>query len=285
MKYAKSDRARPSKNVRRLAATFLLLSGTTSFADETAIIADSPYVGKKLIVSMQYDWEPLSFKDDADKPTGYFYDIATEAAKRLGAEVEITSGDFAAVIPAIQSGKFDTAVGLDATTARQEVVDIVSHVIAGYRLLVPAGSTIPDTQDLTSFCGLTVALLASHPAQGTFEETSRKCEQEGKKPIKVDLYPDRAANFLAVKSGRADGTAGYTGENGWLLRKNPDLKAIGPIFDTTYAGVPLKKGSEGAVFWQKAINSIIQDGTYAKILAKYGVEDVAIPESLINPAK
>ncbi|NSZ60137.1 transporter substrate-binding domain-containing protein (plasmid) [Agrobacterium tumefaciens] len=279
-----NGRNRPSK-IRTLSAAFLLLSGATAFASDVATIADSPYQGKKLIISMQYDWEPLSFKDDSGNPTGYFYDIATEAAKRLGATVEITSGDFAAVIPAIQSGKFDTAVGLDATVARQEVVDVVSHVIAGYRLLVPAKSTTPDTQDLTAFCGLTIALLASHPAQGTFEETSKKCEAEGKKPITVSLYPDRAATFLAVKSVRADGTAGYTGENGWLLRKDPDLKVIGPIFDTTYAGVPLKKGSEGAVFWQKAINSLIADGTYAKILTKYGVEDVAIPESLINPAK
>lgn len=218
-----NGRNRPSK-IRTLSAAFLLLSGATAFASDVATIADSPYQGKKLIISMQYDWEPLSFKDDSGNPTGYFYDIATEAAKRLGATVEITSGDFAAVIPAIQSGKFDTAVGLDATVARQEVVDVVSHVIAGYRLLVPAKSTTPDTQDLTAFCGLTIALLASHPAQGTFEETSKKCEAEGKKPITVSLYPDRAATFLAVKSVRADGTAGYTGENGWLLRKDPDSR-------------------------------------------------------------
>ncbi len=284
MKHMQNGHNKASK-IGTLSTAFLLLGGAAAFASDATTITDSPYQGKKLVISMQYDWEPLAFKDDSGNPTGYFHDIATEAAKRLGATVEISSGDFAAVIPAIQSGKFDTAVGLDATVARQEVVDVVAHVTAGYRLLVPAKSTIANTRDLTSFCGLTIALLASHPAQGTFEETSKKCEAEGKKPITVGLYPDRAATFLAVKSGRADGTAGYTGENGWLLRKDPDLKAIGPIFDTTYAGVPLKKGSEGAVFWQKAINSLIADRTYAKILAKYGVDDVAIPESIVNPAK
>lgn len=78
-----NGRNRPSK-IRTLSAAFLLLSGATAFASDVATIADSPYQGKKLIISMQYDWEPLSFKDDSGNPTGYFYDIATEAAKRLG---------------------------------------------------------------------------------------------------------------------------------------------------------------------------------------------------------
>lgn len=266
-------------------AATVAFTAQPGFAEDAPKIEGSPIAGKTIVMSMQYDWEPLSFKDDSDKPTGYFYEIATEAAKRQGATVEITSGDFAAVIPAIQSGKFDAAVGVDATAARQEVVDIVSHVIAGYRMIVLKEASFEDKDDMSIFCGKTVALLASHPAQGTLEAASAKCVSDGKGAIKIDLYPDRAANFLAIKSGRADATAGYTGENGWLLRKYPELTTVGPIFDTTYAGVPVQKGSPVAAYWQKAIDSMIADGSYKAILEKYDVGDVAIKESSINPAK
>ena len=101
----------------------------------------------------------------------------------------------------------------------------------------------------------------------------------------MSQFPDRGATWLALRSGRADATLGYTGENGWLLQKQTDLKRVGPIFDTVYAGIPVSKSSANAKYWVEAINLLIQDGTYQKILAKYGVEDVAIDHSELNPGK
>lgn len=275
---------RIAKNLS-LALGLMLSTALPMTAHAEATIEGSPLAGKKIVVSMQYDWEPLAFLDSENKPTGYFHDILIESAKRLGAEVEITSGDFAAVIPAIQSGKFDTAVGVDATVARQEVVDIVAHSSAGYRLLLLKSKGLAEDATLADICGYTIALLASHPSQGTLEKASADCEAAGQAPLKLDFYPDRAANFLAVKSGRADATPGFTGENGWLLQKDADLTAAGPIFDTTLAGFPLQKGSALVPYWQAALNQIIADGTYKAILDKYSVGDVAIGEALINPAK
>lgn len=252
---------------------------------QAEVIKDSPYQGKTLVTAIQYDWEPLSFKNDQGQPTGYFYDIARAAAQRLGAKLEVTSGDFAAVIPAIQSGKFTLAAGLDATPERQQVVDIASTVRAGYQLIVLKSSPLQENVTLADLCGKTIALLASHPSTKTFEQQSQQCESQGKSPIKVSQFPDRGATWLALRSGRADATLGYTGENGWLLRSQNDLKRVGPIFDTTWAGIPVSKQSGDAKYWVEAINALMKDGTYQKILAKYGVEDVAINQSQLNPAK
>ncbi|ROR09891.1 transporter substrate-binding domain-containing protein [Erwinia sp. JUb26] len=257
---------------------------TASQANATTI-GDSPYEGKTLVTAIQYDWEPLSYKNDQGQPTGYFYDIANEAAHRLGAKLAVTSGDFAAVIPAIQSGKFTLAAGLDATPERQQVVDIASTVRAGYQLIVLKNSPLKQDVKLNDLCGKTIALLASHPSTKTFEQISQQCESSGKSAVKVSQFPDRGATWLALRSGRADATLGYTGENGWLLQKQADLKRVGPIFDTVYAGIPVSKSSGNAKYWVEAINSLIKDGTYQKILAKYGVEDVAIDHSELNPGK
>ncbi|MEG3133816.1 transporter substrate-binding domain-containing protein [Rouxiella sp. T17] len=264
----------------------IVASGSSAMAATSpTLIANSPYVGKTLVMAIQYDWEPLSYKSDAGEPSGYFYDIATAAAARLGAKIEVTSGDFAAVIPAIQSGKFALAAGLDATAERQSVVDIASTVNAGYQIIVLKKSAVAENATLNDFCGKTIALLASHPSTKTFEAQSEKCVAEGKKAITVSQFPDRGATWLALRSGRADATLGYTGENGWLLKSQSDLKRVGPIIDTTYAGIPISKQSGDGKYWVEAINSLIEDGTYQKILAKYGVPEVAIPRSQLNPVK
>ncbi len=266
---------------------FLPLSLGLAFSpvQASSVIAGSPYQGKTLVAAIQYDWAPLSFKNDQGEPTGYFYDIAHEAARRLGAKLTVTSGDFAAVIPAIQSGKFTLAAGLDATPERQQVVDIAATVRAGYKLIVLKTSPLPDNVTLDGLCGKTIALLASHPSTKTFEQHSAQCVASGKSPITISQFPDRGATWLALRSGRADATLGYTGENGWLLRNQPDLKRVGPVFDTVTAGIPVSKSSGAAKYWAEAINSLINDGTYQQILAKYGVQDVAIDHSVVNPAK
>lgn len=272
---------------RCLSGTVLALSLTLGLAmplsAETTVIKGSPYAGKKIVVSMQYDWEPLSYLDDAGKPTGYFYDITAEAAKRLGAEIEITSGDFAAVIPAIQSGKFDASVGLDLTPARLEVVDAVAHTKVGYRLLALKSSGMTEETKFEDLCGKTISLLASHPAETTMTEVSKKCVADGRDPVLIAFYPDRAAAFLAMKSGRADVTASSLGQAGWLAKKNDDIVVIGPIFDAAYAGIPVAKGSPNAAFWKAAVDSMIADGTYKAILEGYGLTMVGIDEALISP--
>ncbi|WP_413648063.1 hypothetical protein [Pantoea sp. B65] len=70
-----------------------------------------------------------------------------------------------------------------------------------------------------------------------------------------------------------------------MLKSQSDLKRVGPIFDTVYAGIPVSKQSGDAKYWVEAVNSLIKDGTWQKILAKYGVEEVAIDRSELNPAK
>ncbi|MGW7646281.1 transporter substrate-binding domain-containing protein [Streptomyces bobili] len=246
----------------------------------------SPFAGKTVTVVVQPDWKPLMWEDGKGQETGYFYDLVNEAAKRLGANVMPVNAEFSAIIPSLQSGKFDVGVGTDATVERQQAVDIVPFLKAGYRFLVRK-----DAKDIGSsmdeLCGLRVATLAGHSIIPPVQEQSRHCTDAGRKPISLLSFPTLAAAQLAVKSSRADATDAYTGEASWIVQADPSMKITGPEINQNFSGFAVSKRTGHADAWARAVNEVINDpsGVYRKVLDKYGVGEIAIDKSVVNPAK
>ncbi len=270
----------------------VLLTGCTdSGSDSPAAAAagtngGSPFAGKTLTVVVQPDWKPLMWENGKGQETGYFYDLVNEAAKRLGAEVKPVNAEFSAIIPSLQSGKFDVGVGTDATVERQQAVDIVPFLKAGYRFLVRKDAKdIGDTMD--ELCGLRIATLAGHSIIPAVKEQSRRCTDAGRKSISLLSFPTLAAAQLAVKSSRADATDAYTGEASWMVKADPSMKITGPEINQNFSGFAVSKRTGHADAWARAVNEVINDpsGVYAKILDKYGVGGIAIHRSVVNPAK
>jgi polar amino acid transport system substrate-binding protein len=65
----------------------------------------------------------------------------------------------------------------------------------------------------------------------------------------------------------------------------PGTQLTGPVFSEVQTGVALKKGSPLAAQLVAAMNSMIEDGSYARILAHYNVPTVALPRASLNPAR
>jgi polar amino acid transport system substrate-binding protein len=226
---------------------------------------------------------PGTFLSDG-KLTGYQYDIETAAATALGATIKWVNEPFADIIPGVQSGKYDIATGTDVTAAREQVVDIVPMVQAGYSFLTLAkgGTTVGDS--MSDLCGLKIGLVSGQSETATLQAQSSACVKAGKKAITLLTFTDDATEELAVKAGRADVVAVYTGSAGWNIKQDPSWKLTGPTFSVAESGFSIKKGSDLGSQFVKEINAMIADGSYAKILAKYGVSNIAITKATLNPA-
>ncbi|MEV5492904.1 transporter substrate-binding domain-containing protein [Streptomyces bobili] len=275
-----------------ITAIGILLTGCADSGSDGAATAatgtkgSSPFAGKTLTVVVQPDWKPLMWKNGKGEETGYFYDLVNEAAKRLGAKVDPVNAEFSAIIPSLQSGRFDVGVGTDATVERQQAVDIVPFLKAGYRFLVRKDAKdIGD--DMDELCGLRIATLAGHSVIPPVKEQSKRCTEEGHKPISLLSFPTLAAAQLAVKSSRADATDAYTGEASWIVKADPSMKITGPEINQNFSGFAVSKRTGHADAWARAVNEVIDDpsGIYRKILDKYGVSGIAIDRSVVNPAK
>jgi polar amino acid transport system substrate-binding protein len=116
------------------------------------------------------------------------------------------------------------------------------------------------------------------------EEHQPKCAAAGKKPINALAFNDGNGAAEAMMSRRADVFwLGSTAVSYFVAQTKGRTKVVGSYTDTSYIGVALPKGSEMAVPLQAAIQRLIDNGTYGKIVTKWGLEEGAVKQAPLNP--
>ena len=76
---------------------------------------------------------------------------------------------------------------------------------------------------------------------------------------------------------------GSTAVSYFVAQTKGRTKVVGSYTDISYIGVALQKGSDMAAPLQAAIQRLIDNGTYGKIVTKWGLADAAIKQAPLNP--
>ncbi|MEU4038770.1 ABC transporter substrate-binding protein [Streptomyces collinus] len=219
-------------------------------------------------------------------PAGQDIDLADAVAKVLGVRLERQDASFETILPALGSGKYDVGTGnFGVTTERLKTIDFVTYIDDGQGFAVKKGSTALRTKvtDLTQLCGLTIGTGAGTTFEATLAAQKGVCAKAGKKPYDVKVYSENAATLTALQQGRIDVIMSTI--NG--LR----YQAAQPAAQTTFlgeyhrldVGFAFKKGSPLTRAFRAAVNELIEDGAYARILKKWNTSASAIKASRINP--
>lgn len=275
--------SRTTTVITALASVGLLAAGCSSGSAEAGDAA--PFAGETIQATIQYDWAPLAYRDDAGQPAGMYIDLLEAVAAELDAGVEWNETTFAQVVPGVQSGKYDIGVGADATLERQEVIDAVATQQAGHAFVTRSQDGLEVGDELDELCGATVAVLAGQSTIPVLEERSAQCETDGAPAIELATFPDQASAQLAVQSGRADLATAYRAFIQHAVAVEPDLAATGPAITSGFTGLVVAKGSGKAEALAEAVNAVIASGRYEEILAEHDLSSIAIEESLVNPAE
>lgn len=227
------------------------------------------------------------YPNGSDKPpAGQDIDIADAVAKVLGVRLERQDASFETILPALGSGKYDFGTGnFGVTTERLKTIDFVTYVNDGQGFAVKKGNTAlgKKVTALTQLCGLTIGTGAGTTFEATLSAQRGVCAKAGKKPYDVKVYSENAATLTALQQGRIDVIMSTI--NG--LR----YQAAQPASQTTFlgefhrldVGFAFKKGSPLTKAFQAAVNELIENGSYARILKKWGTPASAIETSRINP--
>ncbi|MEU0742059.1 ABC transporter substrate-binding protein [Streptomyces sp. NPDC006134] len=221
-----------------------------------------------------------------EAPAGQDIDLANAVAKVLGVKPERQDASFETILPALGSGKYDVGTGnFGVTTERLKTIDFVTYINDGQGFAVRTGNTALGTKvtRLTQLCGLTIGTGAGTTFEATLTARKGECAEEGKKPYDVKVYSENGATLTALQQGRVDVVMSTI--NG--LRHQAAQPASRTTFLGEYhrldVGFAFKKGSPLTKAFQAAVNHLIEDGTYARILAKWGTTASAIDASEINP--
>ncbi|MFH7594809.1 transporter substrate-binding domain-containing protein [Streptomyces racemochromogenes] len=229
------------------------------------------------------------YPNGQDKPpAGQDIDIADAVAKVLGVKPDRQGASFETILPALGSGKYDLGTGNFGVTAeRLKSVDFVTYINDGQGFAVKTGNTRLTTRitDLVQLCGLTVGTGAGTTFEKTLTDSKGVCTAAGKKPYEVKVFSEPGAVTTALQQGRIDVVMSTI--NG--LRHQAAQPAAQTTFLGEYhrldVGFAFKKDSPLTQAVQAAVNELIKNGTYARILKKWGTEASAVEAARINPAE
>ncbi|HEX3784068.1 MAG TPA: transporter substrate-binding domain-containing protein [Pseudonocardiaceae bacterium] len=219
-----------------------------------------------------------------NQDVGLDVDLRNAIAKVLGISWSVQNGTFDTIVPGVQNGKYD--VGEDnfgVTKAREQVVDFATYLTDGQSFLGAADGALSSVHTITDLCGLTVATSPGSTFQQILTSDASKCADVGKKPYTVQLFATSAPIWLGLANGKVDVYFGPTLGLKYDATHLPNVKFLGQ-FSSTPVGLITAKGSPLTKPLSDAINELVSNGDYAKILAKWGVQSSGITRSRVNPA-
>ncbi|MFF1870334.1 ABC transporter substrate-binding protein [Kitasatospora herbaricolor] len=219
------------------------------------------------------------------KPAGIDIDFTDAVGKVLGVAVAREDAKFETILPALDSGKYDFGTGnFGVTTARLKTIDFVTYIDDGQGFAVKKdNTTVQAVTEVGQLCGLTVGVGAGTTFETTLNSKKNVCADAGKKPYEVKAFSDNGAILTGLQQGRIDIVMStINGLRYQAAQESAGTKFLGE-FHRLDVGFAFKKGSTLTPAFQGAVNQLIKDGTYDRILKKWGVADSAIKESLISP--
>ena len=152
----------------------------------------------KIIVGLDDSYPPMGFRDETGQLVGYDIDLAKEAAKRLGVEIEFQPIDWDSKEMELTTGKVDCLWnGLSITDKRIEELYFAKPYIANKQIIiVPEGSSIKTRADLKD---KTVGLQKGSSSYNalTSDPVSKEVKEIKEYVNNVDAYND-------LKAGRID---------------------------------------------------------------------------------
>jgi polar amino acid transport system substrate-binding protein len=227
---------------------------------------------------------PDDFRNEKGEIAGWEIDIMHAATQALGLELEIRPTTFDTLIPGLQANRFDAATGqMGVTVVREKVVDMIG-TLTGNELFAALADNPIVVNSLDDLCGVTVATTRGSREMVFAEEHQPKCAAAGKQPINALAFNDGNGAAEALMSKRADlFWVGSTAISYFVAQSKGRTKVVGHYTDTSYIGPALPKGSPMAVPLQAAIQHLIDDGTYTKIVTKWGLQDGAVKKAPLNP--
>ena len=139
---------------------------------------------------------------------------------------------------------------------------------------------------LASLCGHTVARWKTGPpSRATPRPRPRRARTAAKPPSPSSSYANQSEANLAVSSGRAQvGFADSQVAAYIVATSNGVFMNSGTAFEVAPYGLALPKGNGMAAPVKSAVNFLIANGVYKKILTKWGVQAGAVTTATINPA-
>ena len=259
--------------------------GASPSGSLAALVPASVKADGKIVVGSDSTYAPNEFIDtDGKTVIGMDVDLGKAIGQQLGLQVEFVSAPFDAILPGLASGKYE--MGMSSFTVnpdREKTALMITYFNAGTSWAVQKGN--PDNITPDTACGKKVAVQKATVQVDDVTKRSKTCTDAGKPAITIDQYAAQTDATTAVVTGKDSAMLADSPVVAYAIKQTGDkLETTGQIYDAAPYGIAVPKDETGfADALQKAVQAIIDNGEYQKILQKWGTESGAIKTSEINP--
>jgi polar amino acid transport system substrate-binding protein len=255
-----------------------------------ALVPEAIKADGKLTVVTTGGAAPLSlFATDNKTLIGSEVDIAYAVGEALGLQVEVLPVAWADWPLGIESAKYEAVLSnVTVTEARKEKFDFATYRNDLLGFYAKSDSSIGEIKEAKDVAGKKIIVGSGTNQEAILVRWDEENKKNGLAPVQFQYYDDDSASSLALQSGRADLTFGPNAAAAYKAAQDGKTKQVGTLNGgwplTAQIAFTTKKGNGLAVAAQAALNHLIEDGTYAKILDRWGLSSEAIQKSELNPA-
>jgi polar amino acid transport system substrate-binding protein len=282
-----------SSNSSTTSTSSAAASGTSSAATSSAAAGSNAAIAalvpaadksKTITVAADATYAPNEFiAPDGHTVIGMDPDLVHAMFALMGLKANIVNATFDTIIPGLAAGKYEMgASSFGDTKAREKVVNFVDYYQAGTSFFTKSsgGASISGLADL---CGKSVSVESGTTEEADAKTQSGKCKAAGKPGVNVLVYPTQTAANLALSSGRAQISMADSPVAEYQVKQSHgNFKLVGTAYGVVPYGFALPKSSRLAPAMVAALKVLIHNGTYSKILAKWGIQNGAIPASRVK---
>ncbi len=258
--------------LKRMLVLLLALAATclapAARAESPALVAAG-----KLTYGTAASFAPFEYMKDG-QDTGFDIEFGAAVAAKMGLAPAATNMDFAGLIPALQGRRIDVInSGMYINPTRAEQVDFVPYMRVGDEIVVRKGNPL-GIAARSDLCGHRVAVTLGGIEETYAHQDSDTCQKADKPALTILTLPTAQDSALSLRQGRADAFYDSTPGAAEMIDQLPEAYQIAgkPFEESTQIGIAVRKGDTAmhdAV--AKAIAAVVQDGTYARLLAKYNL--------------
>ncbi|MEV4630351.1 ABC transporter substrate-binding protein [Micromonospora sp. NPDC049523] len=246
--------------------------------------------GGKLRVGISAEGSPpLAFRADDDRTLiGVEADIAQLVADVLGLELDLQPTSWENLFLVVRSGQNDVGFSnITVTEERKDIYDFATYRVDSLGWEVKADGKISKIEKPADIAGLNVSVGSGTNQEQVLLRWDAQNKAAGLAPVNITYYQNPADYQLALLSGRIDAYFGPNPALAYHVAVSGKTKIVGIVPGggevPAQIAAMTKKGNGFVEALNDALNAVIKDGSYARVLSRWGLASEAIPAAQINP--
>ena len=228
------------------------------------------------------------YADDNKTLLGSEVDMARLIADSLGLKLNIVPTSWEDWPLGVIAGKYDAAItNVTVTQARKAKFDFATYRRDTLGFYVKKDSPITSISKPEDIAGLRIIVTSGTNQEAVLLAWDKQNQAKGLKPFTPVYSRDEAMLNLTLQSGRADAYFGPNVIGAWKAALTGTTHLVGSVAGgwpkTAHIGAAVKKDSGLVNAVNVALNGVIQNGDYLKVLNRWGEGIEKIDRSEINP--